>query len=108
MNWTRLVVEDAHVDAVTPTTFDGIAAQWKALGDAFQATRTPNEWTQRDNDALRIVGAVGGHLEEYRKAVARREEEWMSHYLDLLRRDRLEWESLVVRGEMQIPASVRH
>lgn len=89
--------------------FEALRDEWKVLADewraqqkaAAKASDTGSFWTDRDDDAYRILGSVSSHLEELRRLEARQERTaWIIERLD---GDRHEWNALVVNVAPKMP-----
>ncbi|MEZ6036739.1 MAG: hypothetical protein R3F29_04620 [Planctomycetota bacterium] len=89
--------------------FEALRDEWKVLADewraqqkaAAKASDTGSFWTDRDDDAYRILGSVSSHLEELRRLEARQERTaWIIERLD---GDRHEWDALVVNVAPEMP-----
>ena len=74
-----------------------LAAEWQGLAEAWRSgvRRNRAEWEQMDHDAARILATVLDRLEDLRRAEARQESARLGQLVELLRRDRLEWDALV-------------
>lgn len=99
------------LESMGSTTFSELKADWKILADAWHAERevanrassTGSYWTDRDDDAYRILRTVASGLETLRRREAREEKVLVRLSLERLNGDRKEWQKLVVEVPQKMP-----